>query len=116
MNKRSREIFLRPFTYDTQGRVVKQSNGLEFFYDHTAVVAVSYNGNMYFYRKDVQGNIIAIVDSNRWLVVEYSCGKIRIGDQGIKMETMVVAFIACLLFLIFIESILIWDMKRRFEN
>ena len=27
---------------------------------------------MYFYRKDVQGNIIAIVDSNGWLVVEYS--------------------------------------------
>ena len=72
MNKRSREIFLRPFTYDSQGRVVKQSNGLEFFYDHTGVVAVSYNGNMYFYRKDVQGNIVAIVDSYGWLVVEYS--------------------------------------------
>ena len=26
------------------------------------------------------------LDSNRWLVVEYSCGKIRIGDQGIKMD------------------------------
>lgn len=45
-------------------------------------------------------------------MVEYSCGKIRIGDQGIKMETVVVAFIGCLLFLIFIDSILIWDMKR----
>ena len=32
------------------------------------------------------------LDSNGWLVVEYSCGKIRIGDQGIKMKTMVVAF------------------------
>ena len=56
------------------------------------------------------------LDSNGWLVVEYSCGKIRIGDQGIKMETVVVAFIGCLLFLIFIDSILIWDMKRRFED
>ncbi|MBQ9714429.1 MAG: hypothetical protein IJV83_03820 [Clostridia bacterium] len=52
--------------------MVKQSNGLEFFYDHTGVVAVKYNGNMYFYRKDVQGNIVAIVDSSGWLMVEYN--------------------------------------------
>ena len=60
------------FTYDNEGRLIKQSNGLEFIYDHTGVVGIIHNGTQYFYRKDVQGNIIAILDGNGNVVVRYA--------------------------------------------
>ena len=50
---------------------------MEFFYDHTGVVGVIYNGNTYLYRKDVFGNILAILDSNGGVVARYiydACG------------------------------------------
>ena len=59
------------FTYDSNGRLLKQSNGLEFVYDNSGVIGVKYNGNTYFYRRDCQGNIIAILDSVGNVVVEY---------------------------------------------
>lgn len=59
------------FTYDSSGRLIKQSNGLEFFYDHTGVAGVKYDNKTYVYRKDVQGNIIALLDSNGIVVVKY---------------------------------------------
>ena len=60
------------FTYDFNGSLIKQSNGLEFFYDHTGVAGMKYNGATYIYRKDVQGNIIALLDSNGAVVVKYA--------------------------------------------
>ena len=59
------------FTYDKDGRVVKQSNGLEFIYDQSGIAGIKYNNATYFYRKDAQGNISAILDSNGNIVVEY---------------------------------------------
>ncbi len=59
------------YTYDINGKLLKQSNGLEFFYDHTGVAGVIYNGNTYLYRKDVLGNILAILDSNGGVVARY---------------------------------------------
>ncbi len=59
------------FTYDSDGRLIKQSNGLEFVYDDKGVVGVKYANNMYFYCKDAQGNIISILDSNGNVVVNY---------------------------------------------
>ena len=59
------------FLYDSQGRIIKQSNGLEFFYDFEGIAAVKYNSTMYFYQKDAQGNIIGILDSNGNVVVQY---------------------------------------------
>ena len=59
------------FTYDSDGRLIKQSNGLEFIYDMSGVAGVKYNNAQYFYRKDAQGNIIAILDSNGNAVVYY---------------------------------------------
>lgn len=59
------------FTYDKDGRVVKQSNGLEFIYDQSGIAGIKYNKATYFYRKDAQGNISAILDSNGNIVVEY---------------------------------------------
>lgn len=44
------------FTYDKDGRVVKQSNGLEFIYDQSGIAGIKYNNATYFYRKDAQGN------------------------------------------------------------
>ena len=54
------------------GKLIHQSNGLEFFYDHTGVAGMKYNGTTYIYRKDVQGNIIALLDSNGRIVVKYA--------------------------------------------
>ena len=59
------------FLYDSNGRIIKQSNGLEFFYDFEGIAAVKYNSTMYFYQKDAQGNIIGILDSNGNVVVQY---------------------------------------------
>ncbi|MBR2923012.1 MAG: hypothetical protein IKC10_06835, partial [Alphaproteobacteria bacterium] len=59
------------FTYDSNGNLIKQSNGLEFFYDHTGVFAVKYNNATYFYRKDAQANIVALLDNSGTVVVKY---------------------------------------------
>lgn len=60
------------YIYDSQNRLLKQSNGLEFFYDQSGVSSVKYAGNTYFYRKDILGNIIALIDTNGSVVVKYS--------------------------------------------
>lgn len=52
--------------------MLKQSNGLEFFYDQSGVSSVKYAGKTYFYRKDILGNIIALIDTNGSVVVKYS--------------------------------------------
>ena len=56
---------------DSNGNLIKQSNGLEFLYDHTGVFAVKHNNATYFYRKDAQANIVALLDSNGSVVVKY---------------------------------------------
>ena len=60
------------FTCGFNGNLIKQSNGLEFIYDNSAVIVVKYDGSVYFYRRDAQGNIPAIFDSIGNIVVEYS--------------------------------------------
>ena len=60
------------FTYDASGNLIKQSNGLEFLYDHTGVFAVKYDGSTYFYRKNAQNDIIALLDSTGSVVVKYN--------------------------------------------
>ena len=59
------------YMYDSQSRLIKQSNGLEYIYDHSGVIGVKYNGNTYVYRKDIQGNICGILDNTGKVVVEY---------------------------------------------
>ena len=59
------------FFYDSNGNIIKQSNGLEFFYDFEGVVACKHNGNTYIYVTDAQGNVIALIDNNGNTVVEY---------------------------------------------
>ena len=59
------------FTYDASGNVVKESRGTEYFYDATGVCGMKYGESMYFYRKDVFGNITEILDSSGAVVVRY---------------------------------------------
>lgn len=40
-------------------------------YDHTGVFAVKYGGSTYFYRKDAQVNIVALLDNTGAVVVKY---------------------------------------------
>ena len=60
------------FIYDGNGRVVKQSNGLDFFYDNTGVAGVKYNNETFVYRKNVQGDVVAILDTTGKIVVKYT--------------------------------------------
>ena len=59
------------FTYDGNGNLLKQSNGLEFLYDHEGVLGVRYDDATYFYRRNAQGDVIALLDSNGEVVVKY---------------------------------------------
>ncbi len=59
------------FTYDSSGKVVKQSNGLEFIYDQSGVSGIIYDSNIYHYRKNIQGDITHILDNSGNIVVKY---------------------------------------------
>ena len=59
------------FIYDSQDRVIKQSNGLEFFYDYEGIAACRYNNQLYLYITDGQGNVIALIDTNGNEMVQY---------------------------------------------
>lgn len=60
------------YLYDNENNLIYQSNGLEFIYDTTGVAGIKYQDNVYFYRKDAQGNIVAILDSAGIVVVKYN--------------------------------------------
>ncbi len=59
------------FTYDSNGRLIASSNGLEYLYDDKGVFGIKHGGNAYLYRKDAQGNIVALIDSSGAVVVKY---------------------------------------------
>ena len=59
------------FTYDSDNRLIKQSNGLEFFYDNTGVAGFIYQSNIYIYRKNLLGDITDIIDNNGNIIVKY---------------------------------------------
>ena len=59
------------YTYDGNNRIIKQSNGIEFIYDNSGVAGIIYSNETYLYRKDGQGNIVALIDRDGKVVVEY---------------------------------------------
>ena len=65
------EVIETSYIYDSNGNLIKQSNGLEFLYDHTGVFAVKHGEETYFYRKDAQGNVVALLDNTGTVVVKY---------------------------------------------
>ena len=71
MSKQKEGKTASTFTYDFNGSLIKQSNQIKFLYDHTGVFAVKYNNLTYFYRKNAQNDIIALLDSNGSVVVKY---------------------------------------------
>ena len=61
------------YIYDSQGRLFTQSNGIELFYDeNSSPIAFEYNGEVYYYKKDLLGNVIEILDTPGTTVVRYT--------------------------------------------
>ena len=60
------------FSYSASGKLISQSNGVEFIYDGNGIAGIVYGGSTYFYRKDAQGNITALIDSSGNVVVRYT--------------------------------------------
>jgi len=60
------------FTYDANGNLIRQSNGISFIYDASGVCGISHGNSTYFYRKDILGNIVAILDANGEIVAKYT--------------------------------------------
>ena len=62
------------YCYDSNGNLLKQSDGtntLKFLYDNNGVMGVEYGGETYIYRRNVQGDITALLDSSGKVVVKY---------------------------------------------
>ena len=59
------------YTYDSEGRLIKESNGLEYIYDESGIAGVIHNGTPYLYRKNAQGDIIGLIDNTGKVVVNY---------------------------------------------
>ena len=60
------------FTYDSDGRLIKQSNGIEFINDGKNIIGIEYGANRFFYRRDLLGNVIALLDISGNIVVKYT--------------------------------------------
>ena len=59
------------YVYDSNDRLIAEGSVMEYFYDITGLLGFKYGNEQYVYRKDAQGNITAILDSSRAVVVEY---------------------------------------------
>ena len=59
------------FSYTNDGKLIKQSNGIEFIYDNSGVVGINYNGIIYVYRKNIFGDIVNLLDNSGNIVVKY---------------------------------------------
>ena len=63
------------FEYSSDGKLLKRSDGIEFIYDTQGLAGVVDNSGStaktYFYRKDAQGNIVAMLDDTGKVVVKY---------------------------------------------
>ncbi len=87
------------YIVDENNNVVKQYNSennvetnvIEFVYDNDgAPIYIVYNGAVYYYEKNLQGDIVAILDSDRNTVVQYTYdiwGKL-LGISGTLADTL----------------------------
>lgn len=60
--------------YYADGLLVRQTwgnNYIDFLYDESGVFSFVYNGTQYFYIKNLQGDVVAIANSNGTILVEY---------------------------------------------
>ena len=61
----------KTYLYDSGGKLIYTSDGLTFFYDHQGIAGFKYNSSTYFYRKDITGNVIAIINNLGDEIVRY---------------------------------------------
>ncbi len=59
------------YKYNVEGKLISSSNSIYYLYDDKGVAGFVNADDMYLYRKDAQGNIIAILDSAGAVVVRY---------------------------------------------
>ena len=63
---------MKRFHYNTSDQIIAtRILDMDMFYDESGLVGFKYSGLYYFYKKDLFGNIAAILDSNRAVVVQY---------------------------------------------
>lgn len=73
------------FAYDSNGRLIKQGDNMEFFYDQTGVVGLKYGATTYLYRKDAQNNVIALINESGVIVARYlydAWGNVSVVDNN----------------------------------
>ncbi len=60
------------YVYDSEGKLVGGSDGIYYIYDDKGIAGFAIPGyGFHFYRKDAQGNIIAILDNDGAVMVRY---------------------------------------------
>ncbi len=62
------------FTWNDDGQLTSQTDGTNtfyFFYDGDTISAFEYNGAMYYYVRNLQDDVVAIVDSSKNVVAQY---------------------------------------------
>ena len=59
------------YYYDYNDRLIASSNGIQYFYDHIGVAGFKYGGVYYTYKRDIQGNVVGILDNTGTEVVQY---------------------------------------------
>ena len=61
------------YSYDVDGRLITESSDIEYFYDtNSTPLAFAYLGELYYYKKDLLGNIIEILDMAGTTMVKYT--------------------------------------------
>lgn len=74
--RQSKKTSGKTTTYYTEGSIIHKetrSDGtkLWYYYDQTGIAAIEYNGKMYYLEKNIQGDIVAIIDSNQKVAAKY---------------------------------------------
>ena len=62
------------YTWNAGGQLTSQTDGTNtfyFFYDGDTISAFEYNGAMYYYVRNLQDDVVAIVDSSKNVVAQY---------------------------------------------
>lgn len=62
------------YTWNADGQLTSQTDGTNtfyFFYDGDTISAFEYNGAMYYYVRNLQDDVVAIVDSSKNVVAQY---------------------------------------------
>ena len=60
------------YTYSKNGLLTSQSDGISFIYDHSnQMIGIKKDYSTYYFRKNLQGDVIALLDIDGYVVVKY---------------------------------------------